>query len=84
MYGKGYGMALSDSLEKFIFDNNSVCPVGVLITKLNKEDADALRKALDGEVSAITIRHALRQEGHKIGEPSLNDHRKGRCRCVMK
>lgn len=73
-------MTLADKIAKHAYTNDS-CPVAKLAEKLNEVDRKTLFEALDKGVPATTLATALREEGHKIGEPSLNQHRSGKCRC---
>ena len=74
-------MALKDSLQKFAVETTIYCPFQRVINKLNKEDKDTLSKALVEGYPNITIAKALRDEGHRIAEISIMEHRKGLCRC---
>lgn len=57
------------------------CPVGQLIDSLDKEDADALRSALESSASTRSIHGALRAESYRVDRGLLSLHRKGFCRC---
>lgn len=63
------------------------CSVGVLLSSLNKEDAQALLDVLavpkgdPNRLSAHHLSNILREEGHHIPHKSLELHRKGACRC---
>ena len=63
------------------------CSVATLLAELNDGEAQALRAALavpkhDRErLSSQQIASILRLEGHEIPMKSVENHRKGACRC---
>lgn len=77
-------MALKQSLDKFLVETTIYCPFARLIDKLPLEDKATLQDALDKNYPNITIAKALRDEGYRIAEISIMEHRKGLCRCPKK
>lgn len=77
-------MALDKEIARHAFTGFDKCTVVKIMEILNKEDFATLNSALSGNVPTTTIVHALRAEGHKIGEPTVNLHRQGKCRCTLK
>ena len=75
-------MSLAESIEKYRFESTYQCPWVKMYNKLTNEDQEAINKALANNYATTTIITALRQEGYRIGEPSLNHHRQGKCRCL--
>lgn len=57
------------------------CTVSQLIDSLEKEDAEALKSALNSPASTRSIHDALRAESHTVDRNLLSLHRKGFCRC---
>ena len=63
------------------------CSVATLLAKLAADDAAALQVALDvpkgdrERLSSQQIASILRLEGHEIPMKSVENHRKGACRC---
>jgi hypothetical protein len=63
------------------------CSVSTLLGKLADDDAAALQAALDVPIgdrerlSSQQIASILRLEGHEIPIKSVENHRKGVCRC---
>jgi len=75
-------MALIDSIDKFTNkDRGDGCNVPVVLAKLNAEDKKALLDAIAKGVPTSTLTSALRAEGYKLGDATLNKHRKGECVC---
>jgi hypothetical protein len=72
-------MALKDNIEKHTYVLE--CTVVRLLAKLNLEDRNTLLEAIEKGVPTMTLVAALREEGYKIGEPTFNLHRYGKCRC---
>jgi hypothetical protein len=77
-------MGLAEAIEENRFKGGEVCTVVTLYEKLSKEDKEAFDNALKNNVATQTICLALRAEGFKLGEPTLNVHRRGQCRCATK
>jgi hypothetical protein len=77
-------MGLADAIEANRFKGGEVCAVVMLYERLSKEDKEAFDDAIKKNVSTQTICIALRAEGYKLGEPTLNVHRRGQCRCATK
>jgi len=63
------------------------CSVATLLAELDDDEAQALRAALAvpkhdrDRLSAQQIVSILRLEGHEIPMKSVENHRKGACRC---
>ena len=57
------------------------CPVGQLIDSLDKDDAEALKSALESPASTRSIHETLRAESYRVDRGLLSLHRKGFCRC---
>jgi hypothetical protein len=76
-------MSLKDNIKKHTFVIEK-CPLGRLIDRLPPEDQITLHEALQKGTPTITLVAALREEGYKIGEPSFNVHRQGKCQCATK
>ena len=76
-------MSLEDSIEEFRYKGTDIglCPFAKLINKLNDADRKALFNAMEKGLPDITLASALRNEGYKIAEISIAQHRKGICRC---
>ena len=75
-------MSLSDSLDEYLSKNNlEICPFGRVLESLNESDRLALAKAIAKGVPASAIILALKNEGHKIGNDSYYNHKKGLCKC---
>jgi hypothetical protein len=76
-------MALEDAIKQHLYIKDT-CTFTTLAEKLNDKDREALIKAIESGIPTSTIAHALRSEGYKIGEPTINAHRQGKCRCATK
>jgi len=76
-------MALKDTIEQFRWrQNEKGCPYANFLETLeNKEDKKALQDAVIKGIPATTICKALRKEGYRLAEISINEHRRGVCRC---
>lgn len=58
------------------------CPAQRLLDALPTEERTAVESALaDQRIATLTVHQALRAEGYRIGRPTLQDHRVGRCYC---
>lgn len=58
------------------------CAVAVVLTELPADDADDLRIALSNvRYTATSIAKTLTTRGFRIGDTSINRHRRGSCRC---
>ena len=57
------------------------CSVTHILTRLDEDDAKALRNALEGDLEGETIAAVLRAEGHQISGYTVQRHRNGRCSC---
>lgn len=81
-------MALKNKIEQFRWKQiDNGCPYANFLEALvseNKEDAKALEDAVNKNIPATTICKALRAEGYRLAEISINEHRRGVCRCQNK
>ena len=79
-------MSLEDKFEHYRYKKlGHGCPyINFLESMTNNEDRKALEKAVNNGLPATTICKALRSEGYKLGEISINEHRRGVCRCETK
>ena len=78
-------MALKDTIERYRWKQiERGCPYANFLISLNKEDTKALEDAVAGGIPATTICKALRAEGYRLAEISINEHRRGVCRCKNK
>jgi hypothetical protein len=77
-------MALDKQIARHSFTGLDTCTLKKIMDVLSKEDLATLNKAFADNVPTVTITHALRAEGYKIGEPTINLHRQGKCRCTLK
>lgn len=77
-------MALIDSIETYSVKTlgEHFCSTAKLITELNEADKAAFLDAIKNGISTTTLVSALRAEGYKLGDESLNKHRKERCKCI--
>lgn len=76
-------MALADSIETYrVKHTGYICSTAKLISELTEADRNVLLNAIEKGVSTTTLVSALRAEGYKIGDDSLNKHRAGRCKCI--
>ncbi len=77
-------MALSDSIVIYSPkpQSDNFCSTAKLIVELNEADRTALLNAIEKGISTTTLVSALRAEGYKLGDDSLNKHRKQRCKCI--
>ena len=76
-------MGLKDKIEQFRWKQyENGCPyANFLMTVNDKEDRKALEDAVNKGIPATTICKALRAEGYRLAEISINEHRRGVCRC---
>jgi hypothetical protein len=79
-------MPLEDKFEYYRYKKLDMgCPyINFLATMSDPKDRQALEKAVNNGLPATTICKALRAEGYKLGEISINEHRRGVCRCQNK
>lgn len=79
-------MGLKDKIEQYRWKQIEVgCPyANFLMTVVDKEDRKALEEAVNKGIPATTICKALRAEGYRLAEISINEHRRGVCRCQNK
>jgi hypothetical protein len=75
-------MGLASAIEEYRYKYDKVCAVAILYEKLPKEDKVAFDNAVKEGIATTTICVALRKEGYKLGEPTLNLHRRGNCKCI--
>ena len=79
-------MSLKDALKQGPPPNRAgkPCAVSVILSKMSKADADALRAELAGDRwPGMALAGLLREQGYDISGPRLNHHRAGRCRCGL-
>jgi hypothetical protein len=57
------------------------CTVGQLLGRLDAEDADALRAAIDSDMLLEHIAAAIRATGVQMSAMTVSRHRRGRCLC---
>ena len=76
-------MGLKDKIEQFRWkQHENGCPyANFLMTVSDKEDKKALEDAVNKGIPATTICKALRAEGYRLAAISINEHRRGVCRC---
>lgn len=77
-------MALDKALERQTSKLESGCTVALLLEKLTITDQVTLTKALDSKIPTSAIVRAIREEGWKMSDNSMNAHRQGKCKCVTK
>lgn len=77
-------MGLKEALEQKVYKADNRCSAATFLESLPKGDKELVMKALEDGVATIGLVGALRSEGYKIAEWSLNNHRKGRCKCPTK
>lgn len=59
------------------------CTTGQTLESLPQDDRSDLEKAFaDPTIASVTIVRVLKNRGVTVSENGLNDHRRGRCRCV--
>ena len=59
------------------------CTVTVLLSTMDDDDADLLRKAMANPYAPTTaIAAALADQGYRITAATLQRHRRGECRCA--
>jgi hypothetical protein len=75
-------MDLEEAIEHFSFKDEGMCNLAVIMQDLTDKDKKVLNDALAKGIPSTTIASALRSEGHKIGEPTINLHRRDKCRCT--
>lgn len=77
-------MSLKEALNSEKILRSNVCTVEMLLSKLPKEDQEALIKALiDPTIPSTFIARALKKEGFDVQGQSLARHRRGECRCGL-
>lgn len=76
-------MSLEDKFEEYRYKRGEGgCPYILFLASMeNAKDKEALIKAVNNGMPATTICKALRSEGYKLGEISINEHRREVCRC---
>lgn len=76
-------MALKDTIERYKWKQmERGCPYANFLNLLDsKEDKKALEDAVASGIPATTICKALRAEGYRLAEISINEHRREVCRC---
>jgi hypothetical protein len=74
-------MSLEENIKKHLFDRNNKCSWTVLYEQLSEADKKVIDNALANNYATVTIIAALRDEGYRMGEPTLNQHRRQKCRC---
>lgn len=74
-------MGLGETLDKYSKKSRPKCSVAALFQVLSAEDKKILQKALDNDYPTHPLVYALREEGHKMSDNSMNAHRSGKCKC---
>ena len=74
-------MSLADRVEQRIHLKPLTCNFVALFDKLPKEDQKYLTEQIEKGTPTLILTAGLRAEGYRIGDPTFNDHRYGRCRC---
>ena len=75
-------MSLKEALVSEKILRTNICTVETLLSKLDKDDRDALVKALsDNAVPSTFIARALKKEGFDVASQILARHRRQECRC---
>ena len=59
------------------------CSVGALLSGLPDDESAALQQMLTEGWSQRQIFEALRDEGHVVGQQTINRHRSRSCRCFL-
>ena len=57
------------------------CGMGLLIDELGDEGGELVAALADGSYAGSLIGGVLRNRGHKIGDSTVQRHRKGKCSC---
>jgi hypothetical protein len=77
-------MSLKDALaaEKATATKGPPCGMAVILARLTPEDSAALQAYLaDQQITTTIILRALTTEGHKVGQNTVQRHRRGICAC---
>ena len=74
-------MDLEKAIEHFRYKSEGMCTFALLIEKLVDSDKKILLDNLAKGTPTITLVSALRSQGYKIGEPTVNLHRQNKCKC---
>jgi hypothetical protein len=75
-------MALKDAIDKQMLKKNDTrCSVQILIDSLSEADRKVLLEAFDSGMPSHPLVYALRSEGYKSSDNSMNAHRAGKCKC---
>lgn len=62
--------------------NGPACAVTRTLAALDDEQADKVRAALEApNITAVRIAEVVSGWGHRLGDSSVNRHRRGLCRC---
>jgi hypothetical protein len=77
-------MALEDAINNRVSNRWEKCSVLAISDALSEEDRKALFNALDTGIPTRVLVSALRSEGHKIGDETMNKHRNRLCKCATK
>jgi hypothetical protein len=75
-------MALSDAIKKHSFSKPNVCAVGLLIQTMPEADRTTFLDHLEKGYPTNPLVMALRDEGYKASDNTLNAHRQGKCKCA--
>jgi hypothetical protein len=57
------------------------CTIGQLLSKLDDDDADALRAAIDSDMTLTHIASAVRATGVQMSAVTVSRHRRRLCLC---
>ena len=76
-------MGLAEAIESHKSRSADVCAVGLLLSKLSESDSAAFLTAVEKGVPTHSIVLALRQEGYKMSDNTLNTHRQEKCKCPV-
>lgn len=72
---------LAERLNRLYAQQNQPCPVTKLLSSLDEETSEVLKRVMDGKASTREIHSELASAGHRIGRDTLAAHRNGWCRC---
>jgi hypothetical protein len=74
-------MALSDSIKKHAAKKADACTVALLIETMPEADRKVFTEHLKNGFPTNPLVMALREEGYKMSDNTLNAHRQGKCKC---
>lgn len=67
--------------EEANYRKGPLCSVAVILSRLDKEDAAALKVALESDTPNSFIVRALESIGQKVKAETVARHRRGGCNC---